>query len=58
MAKRENIKVIFCQAETSDKQARAFAEEIGGEVQILEPLSPNYVNNLKKTAILINEAVK
>lgn len=57
LAKRENIKVIFCQAEASDKQARAFAEEIGGRVQILEPLSPDYISNLKKTATLINEAV-
>lgn len=57
LAKGENIKVIFCQAENSVRQARAFAEEIGGRVEILEPLSPDYINNLKKTATLINEAV-
>lgn len=57
IAKKENIKVIFCQAEASDRQAKAFADEIGGRVEILEPLSADYANNLKKMATLISEAM-
>jgi len=49
-AKSEGIKVVFYQAETDSKQARTLAEEIGGKVQMLEPLSSDYINNLRKMA--------
>ena len=47
LAKAENIKAIFYQAEISSKQAQSFAEEIGGKTVQLEPLSPNYVKTFK-----------
>lgn len=46
LAKKENIKVIFSQAEIDSKQPDAFAEEIGGEKVMLEPLSQDYITNL------------
>lgn len=57
LAKKEKIKVIFYQAETSGRQAKAFAEEIGGKAVYLEPLSADYINNLKKMAKTLAEAM-
>ena len=54
-AKENNLKTVFCQEETSKKQAELLAKEIGGRVEILRPLSPDYSENLLKTARLIAE---
>lgn len=48
LAKSYGVKVIFYQAEIDSKQSRTFADEIGGKAVMLEPLSPDYVNNLRK----------
>lgn len=58
IAKAENITTIFYQAETSNRQAEAFAEEIDGSAVELSPLSPDYVNNMKRMAEAIAEAMK
>lgn len=57
IAKKENIEVIFYQSEMSSRQAQAFAEEIGGNTVQLEPLSPDYINNLKLMVKLIGNTV-
>ena len=57
LAKKENIKAIFYQAEISNKQAEAFAEEIGGKTIELSPLSPDYINNLKSMVDLMTEVM-
>ncbi|MDD2510929.1 MAG: zinc ABC transporter substrate-binding protein [Syntrophomonas sp.] len=49
-AKKEKIKVVFYQAEMDSKQARTLAQELGGEAQLIAPLAPDYINNLRKTA--------
>ena len=60
LAKEEQIKVIFYQAEIDSSQSQAFAEEIGGETMQLSPLSPDYIDNLKGMAQQIagGDAVK
>ena len=50
IAKEENIKVIFYQAEIDSKQTTAFAEEIGGKSLKLDPLSADYISNLENIA--------
>lgn len=57
-AKQKNIKVIFYQAESSKRQALAFAEEIDGQAVMLEPLSKDYITSLKKMTDYIGEAIK
>ncbi|MDD2587233.1 MAG: zinc ABC transporter substrate-binding protein [Syntrophomonadaceae bacterium] len=47
-ARQENIKVIFYQASIASKQADAIAEEIGGRTEQVDPLAPDYINNMKK----------
>ena len=51
MAKKENIKIIFVQKQFSLKSAEAIAKQINGVVVPLDPLSKNYVENLKGIGI-------
>jgi zinc transport system substrate-binding protein len=46
-AKEENIKVIFAQPEFSTRNAKIIAQEIGGEVLLLDPLAPDWLENLR-----------
>lgn len=55
LAKKENIKVLFYQAEISNKQAQAFVREIDGKSVMLSPLSPDYIENMKTMAKLIGD---
>lgn len=54
---KENIKVIFYQSEISSRQAMSFAEEIGGEAIMLNPLSENYIENLLHTSEILAEVL-
>jgi len=58
LAKAENIKAIFYQSEIDSRQSAAFAEEIGGKTIQLEPLSANYIDNLKAMANLMAEVMQ
>jgi zinc transport system substrate-binding protein len=58
MAKEEGIKVIFYQAEIDSRQSRVFAQELGGRAEMLEPLSYDYLNNLKKIAKTFSEVME
>lgn len=55
LAKAEGIKYIFYQAEIDSTQARAYAEEIGGQTMMLSPLAENYIENLEKMANLLTK---
>jgi len=46
-ARENNYKVIFYQAEIDSSQTDSFAHEIGGKALKLDPLSADYINNLK-----------
>jgi len=50
LARAKSIKVIFYQASINSKQAETIAEEIGGYTEQVDPLAPNYIENLEKTA--------
>ena len=58
LAKAENIKVIFYQAEIDSSQSAAFAEEIGGETMQLSPLAAAYIDSLTAMADLISEVMQ
>lgn len=45
-ARSQGIKTVFYQAEIDSKRAEALANEIGGQAVLLEPLSPDYMENL------------
>jgi zinc transport system substrate-binding protein len=54
-AREENIKTIFVQKEYDKKNAQAIADEIGGELKIIDPLSENWENS---TLEIINSVHK
>lgn len=58
LAKAEDIKVIFYQAEVDSRQSEAYAQEIGGKTAMLSPLSGDYIENLKLMAATMAEAMK
>lgn len=49
-AQTENIKVIFAQPEFSTSAAETIAGQIGGEVLLISPLNPDWLNNLRTVA--------
>lgn len=53
LAKEKNIKVIFYQEEVDASQSLSFAQEIGGQAIMLEPLSSDYIDNMLKMAKII-----
>ncbi|MFA5659494.1 MAG: zinc ABC transporter substrate-binding protein [Oscillospiraceae bacterium] len=58
LAKDEDIKVIFYQAEVDSSQSKAYADEVGGKTMQLAPLSPDYIENFKNMANLMAEAME
>lgn len=49
-AAEEDVKIIFVQLEFSKAAAQAVAEAIDGAVVTLNPLNPDYINNLRSIA--------
>ena len=49
-AKAKGIKVIFASPEYSTKSAYTIADAIGGNVVLIDPLSENYIENMKSVA--------
>jgi len=57
-AKADGVKVIFVQPQFSRRAATAIAQQIGGAVVPLDPLSRDYVSNLRLIAVELNKALK
>lgn len=57
LARQQGVKVVFYQAEIDSRQSRAMAEQIGGRVQKLEPLAPDYIANLKRITDIFANSV-
>lgn len=57
-AKSMGIHTIFYQAEADSRQAETFAREIGGNAEMIAPLSADYIENLKSIAMAIAKALK
>jgi zinc transport system substrate-binding protein len=55
-ARREGIRVIFVQPQFNRRSAEQIAHAIGGRVVAIDPLSPDYVDNLREVARRIAEA--
>jgi zinc transport system substrate-binding protein len=58
LAKKDNIKVIFYQAEIDSSQSQAFADELGGKTVQLAPLAENYIENLQTMAKTMAEVMQ
>jgi zinc transport system substrate-binding protein len=49
-AQENNIRVIFAQPEFNTESADAIAQEIGGQVLLISPLAPDWLDNLYRVA--------
>ena len=49
-AKKDGIKVVFAEPQFSKQTAEAIAQEVGGEVLLIDDLSPNWMDNLRNVA--------
>ncbi len=58
LAKKENVKIIFVQKQFSKNAATIIAKSIGGKVVEIDPLAPNWLENIEKMANTIEEALK
>lgn len=47
-AEAENIEVIFAQPQFSTRSAKTIANEIGGEVILIDPLAEDWLSNMRK----------
>ena len=56
-AKGEGAKTIFIQKEFDAKTAETIANDINGRVVVVNPLEENWLENMKKTVLLINDAL-
>lgn len=50
IAQEEHIRVILAQPEFSTKSAQAIADEIGGQVLLISPLAPDWLDNMRRVA--------
>ena len=57
-AKEENVKVIFGSPQFSTKTAEYIAEEINGQVVLIDPLAEDWLANLQNVAGAFAEALK
>jgi zinc transport system substrate-binding protein len=49
-AQREHIQVVFAEPQFSQQAAQTIAKEIGGEVLLIDPLSPDWLDNLRQVS--------
>lgn len=57
-AKEHDIKVVFTSTQFSKKAAKVISENIKGNVEVIDPLSIDWENNLIKTAKLFEDSYK
>jgi len=58
LAKEHNIKVIFHQSEIASAQSRTLADEIGGRVVEITPLSSNYIQSMERITAAFKEVLE
>jgi zinc transport system substrate-binding protein len=49
-AREEDIQIVFAQPEFSTEDAETIAQEIGGEVLLISPLAPDWLQNMRTVA--------
>ncbi|MGQ9457258.1 MAG: metal ABC transporter solute-binding protein, Zn/Mn family [Anaerolineae bacterium] len=57
-AREEGITVIFAQPEFNTRPAEVIAREIGGRVVLVSPLAEDWLENLRRTARALAEALR
>jgi zinc transport system substrate-binding protein len=50
LAKANHIRVVFADSQENPREAEVIAQEIGGRVEIVDPLAPDYLANMERVA--------
>ncbi len=50
LAREQDIRVILAQPEFSTQAAQTIAQEIGGRVELISPLAPDWLENMRRVA--------
>jgi zinc transport system substrate-binding protein len=57
-AEEEDIRMIFAQPQFSTRTAKTIASEIDGEVLLIDPLAPDWLDNLRRVAETLAEVLE
>jgi zinc transport system substrate-binding protein len=57
-ARADHVRVVFVQPQYSDRSAMLVAREIGAAVEVLDPLRPDWLANLRHVATTLREALR
>jgi zinc transport system substrate-binding protein len=57
-ARKRGVRVLFVQPQFSRKSAETIATEIGGAVVPIDPLARDYIDNLEKMALAVEEGLR
>lgn len=57
LAKSEHVRVIFVQPQTSRRSVETIAKQIGARVEVLDPLAADWLENLRRVARLLADAL-
>lgn len=57
IAQEEQVKVIFVQPQTSSRTANIIAKQVGAKVELLDPMSADWLKNLRRTAEALSSAL-
>ena len=57
-ARERGVRVLFVQPQFSRKSAETIATEIGGAVVPIDPLARDYIDNLEKMALAVEEGLR
>ena len=49
-ARAQGVTVVFAEAQENRREAQAIADEIGGTVIVIDPLAPDYLQNMERIA--------
>jgi len=58
IAKREKIHTVFIQDRIDPSNSRIFANEIGADLIVLDPLAEDYITNMKEVTLKISKAIQ
>jgi zinc transport system substrate-binding protein len=57
LARQDSVKTIFVQREYDTKNAKAIAKEIGAELEIIDPLSEDWLGSTTEILIALSKAL-
>lgn len=58
LAKQKNIQAILYQAEINSKQSQVIADEIGATTIMVQPLAPDYIDNMNRMVELFRKLLR